>query len=72
MIKADENAIIFKECYLAQQDDIDSNTWKCSNCREEFYWGESGEDIKNSKIKYCPFCGCKIKEFVFQELGWEE
>lgn len=54
-----------QECYLVQQDDEYSNWYECSNCKEDFYWGEEPDDIKNSKIKYCPFCGFKIKEVLF-------
>ena len=27
-----------KECYMAQQDDIYSNWYMCSNCKEDFFW----------------------------------
>lgn len=32
-----------------------------------FIGGEEPDDIKNSKIKYCPFCGYKIKEVIYIE-----
>lgn len=56
-----------KECYMNQQDDEYSCLYECSNCKEEFFWGEEPEDIKESNVNYCPFCGCKIKEVVYIE-----
>lgn len=32
-----------------------------------FIGGEEPDDMKNSKIKYCPFCGYKIKEVIYIE-----
>lgn len=61
-----------KECYLSQQDDECSNIWSCTNCKFDFFWGESPEDIKNSELNYCPKCGKKIKEFVFIENEEED
>ncbi len=61
-----------KECILAQQDDEYSNLYSCSNCHNDFYWGEEPEDIKNSNIAYCPFCGCKITDVSFIEYEAEE
>ena len=53
---------------LLQQDDEYSNWWQCSNCKNDFYWGEYAKDIINSKIKYCMFCGAKIKDISFIEI----
>lgn len=61
-----------KECIMCQQDDIDSNIWMCSKCKDDFYWGDDADSVKNSNLKYCPFCGAKIKEFSFIEMDEEE
>lgn len=47
-------------CDYLQQDNSESNTWKCSECKEEIWWGECGDDID---IKHCPYCGKRIKKF---------
>lgn len=60
-----------KECIMCQQDDVWSNIWVCNNCHDDFYWGEEAEDVKRGKLKYCPFCGAKIKEFSFIEENEE-
>jgi len=48
------------DCDYIQQDNSESNEWQCSECKEDIWWGESGDDVD---IKYCPYCGKKIKEF---------
>lgn len=61
-----------KECIMCQQDDIDSNIWMCSKCKDDFYWGDDADSAKNSNLKYCPFCGAKIKEFSYIEMDEDE
>lgn len=58
---------IKKECYMIQQDDEFSNWYQCSNCNDDFYWGEEPEDLQCSNVNYCPYCGYKIKKIIYIE-----
>ena len=59
-----------KKCVLLQQDDEYSNVYDCSNCHNTFFWGDEPDDIKNSQLAYCPFCGAKIENIEF--ITYEE
>ena len=61
-----------KGCYMSQQDDEYSNWYICSNCHEDFYWGEEPDDMRRSNISYCPFCGAKIGDVIFMENSFDE